>query len=166
VIAVRIGKVRRRWRRRVVLGTLAVVAVASLGLGTGLPLALCFAASTPTPYRLPAHHPVFVHTISGATECLVTEAGIDTERIWIDEAEPIPFTGYRLAPRAFDGATLRCTDRVTVTTDPDWRYEFATNQPAKVSLTLLGLAALAAIRLATRRRRRFGLATVLVRDAG
>jgi hypothetical protein len=167
VIAVRVAGGSPRWRRRVGLGALAIVAIASIGLGTGLPFALSFADSIHTPYRLPAHHAVFVHTMSSSTECLVTEGGIDTERIWIDRAEPIPFTGYRLAPRAFDDAVLRCTDSVIVSVDPDWRYDFANNQPAKVSLTLLGLVALAVIRVATKRRReRDGLAKLFVRGAG
>ena len=132
---------RRWWQRTIPLWVLIVVGVPAFGLGLVLPLALAMQPHTPTPHTLPAGHPVFVYTSSSNAQCDVSEHGGETFHVWIDRADPMPFTGYRLPPRASDGDTLICDTPVMTAVDPDWRYTLANSQAAKVSLTIVGFFA-------------------------
>jgi hypothetical protein len=125
------------------LWALTVAAVPALVLGWLMPLRLAFQPTIRTPYELPAQHAVFVHTSTAETDCTITENGAETFHMSIAKSGPLPFSGFRVPPRATAGATLKCTSRVVVTVDPDWRYPLANSQPAKWTLTLFGFFGLA-----------------------
>jgi hypothetical protein len=131
---------RRWWQRTIPLWVLVIIGVPAYGLGLVLPFALVLQPYTRTPYTLPAGHSVFVYTISDNAQCDVSQHGGGTFHVWIDRADPVLFTGYRL-PRAAAGDTLTCASSVMTAVDPDWRYTLANSQAAKVSLTLIGVFA-------------------------
>jgi hypothetical protein len=150
-------EVRRRrrtpwWQRAGFLCVLAVVGVPALGLGLVLPIALSGQPPARMPYAVPAKHAVFLSTTSHATECTVSEGGVEALHVSIAEAQPLPFTGYRLAPRTSGAATVSCTRPTMVTVDPDWRYTLADSQAAKLTLTVVGVFALVYISARTRHR--------------
>ncbi len=143
------------WHHTFLICVLMVVGVVGLGLGDIMPRVLASNASRRGPYPLPAHHAVFIYTWTSETECSITEGGRETFHIRIARAEPIPFTGYRLAPWPTAGATLSCEGGAQVTVDPDWRYDLSNNQTAKVSLTVVGFPALVlGVWIAVQRRSR------------
>ena len=129
------------------LWALTVVAIPAVILGCVMPMTLAFQSRIRTPYELPAHHAVFVHTSEGPTECIVVEHGDvhgdPTDHFMIGRRGMVPFTGHRLPSQAAAGAALICRDWVVVTVDPDWRYTLANNQRAKEALTLFGVFGLA-----------------------
>ena len=140
------------WRRTVPLWVLAVAGLPAFGLGLVLPIVLAIRPHTPMPYTVPPGHAVFLYTTSHATNCTVSECGVETLHVSIAEAEPLPFTGYRLAPRRAASVTVSCTQPATVAVDPDWRYTLANSQAAKLTLTVVGTLALVQLYLRARDR--------------
>jgi len=132
---------RRWWQRTIPLWVLVIVGVPAFGLGLVLPFTLAMQPHTATPYTLPTGHPVFVYTGWSNAQCDVFEHGNRTFHGWIDEADPIPFAGYRLPLRTSEGDTLICDTPVMTAVDPDWRYTLANSQAAKVPLTIVGFFA-------------------------
>jgi hypothetical protein len=127
--------------RPIFLCALTVAAAAALIIGYVMPLSMAYQPRTRTPYELPAHHAVFVHTSRSSVECIITEHGdikAVTDHFLIGKPGLVSFTGHRLSPQATAGATLLCDNRVAITVDPDWRYTLANSQPAKVTLTFFG----------------------------
>jgi hypothetical protein len=158
--------------RPLFLCALTVTGIAAVILGYVMPMSMAYQPRVRTPYELPVHHAVFVHTSRSSVECIVTDHGdikAVTDHFLIGKAGLVSFTGHRLPPQATAGATLICDNRVTITVDPDWRYTLANSEPAKVALTFFGALALLwvvhRVRDRFRRSRRSG-PVELTTDAG
>jgi hypothetical protein len=126
----------RLWWMRYYL-FLVVCGLLTNALDLGL-RSLSHEAPTPTPYTLPAHHAVYVHTAGGPTECGVDDGVTEPFLVSIPASSFVSLGGYRLDAGALDSVIAGCTAPTTVVIDPDFRYSLASNLPFRAMVLAVG----------------------------